>query len=129
MVFSLDGQAAREDEWDRGAIVRGFWGCRGSAWSGLKVRTRGLVACVCGSNAADAGIPVAGVTDGSVTSGRPGIGRGTSYKTRTGVLNFLNGWIDVLRWQRLPEMDWLGEFLFKHINGIADRVSTHFAAS
>jgi transposase len=35
------------------------------------------------------------------------------------VLNFLNGWIDALRWQRLPEMDRLGVFLFKHIEGIA----------
>jgi len=42
-----------------------------------------------------------------------------TYKTRTGVLNFVNGWIDALRWQRLPEMDRLGEFLFKHIEGIA----------
>jgi transposase len=41
------------------------------------------------------------------------------YKTRPGVLNFLNGWIDALRWQRLPEMDRLGEFLFTHIEGIA----------
>jgi transposase len=41
------------------------------------------------------------------------------YKTRTGVLNFLNGWCDALRWQRLPEMDRLGEFLFKHLDGIA----------
>jgi transposase len=41
------------------------------------------------------------------------------YKTRTGVLNFLNGWIDALRWQRLPEMDRLGAFLFKHVDGIA----------
>jgi transposase len=41
------------------------------------------------------------------------------YKTRPGVLNFLNNWIDALRWQRLPEMDRLGEFLFKHIEGIA----------
>jgi transposase len=41
------------------------------------------------------------------------------YKTRTGVLNFLNGWIDALRWQRLPEMDRLGEFLFTHLEGIA----------
>jgi hypothetical protein len=41
------------------------------------------------------------------------------YKTRTGVLNFVNGWIDALRWQRLPEMDRLGEFLFTHIEGIA----------
>ena len=42
-----------------------------------------------------------------------------TYKTRTGVLNFVNGWIDALRWQRLPEMDRLGQFLFKHIEGIA----------
>ena len=31
----------------------------------------------------------------------------------------LNGWINALRWQRLPEMDRLGEFLFRHIEGIA----------
>ena len=42
-----------------------------------------------------------------------------TYKTRTGVLRFLNGWCDALRWQRLPEMDRLGEFLFKHLDGIA----------
>ena len=42
-----------------------------------------------------------------------------TYKTRVGVLNFLNGWCDALRWQRLPEMDRLGEFLFKHLEGIA----------
>jgi transposase len=42
-----------------------------------------------------------------------------TYKTRTGVLDFLNGWIDALRWQRLPEMHRLGEFLFKHVEGIA----------
>lgn len=42
-----------------------------------------------------------------------------TYKTRPGVLNFLNGWIDALRWQRLPEMVRLGEFLFRHIEGIA----------
>jgi transposase len=42
-----------------------------------------------------------------------------TYKTRTGVLNFLNGWCDALRWQRLPEMERLGEFLFKHFDGIA----------
>ena len=28
------------------------------------------------------------------------------------------GWFQALRWQRLPEMD-LGDFLLKHINGIA----------
>jgi transposase len=42
-----------------------------------------------------------------------------TYKTRTGVLNFLNGWCDALRWQRLPEMERLGEFLLKHLDGIA----------
>jgi transposase len=42
-----------------------------------------------------------------------------TYKTRTGVLNFLNGWCEALRWQRLPEMERLGAFLFKHLEGIA----------
>lgn len=42
-----------------------------------------------------------------------------TYKTRTGVLNVLNGWIDALRWQRLPEMERLGDFLFRHVEGIA----------
>jgi transposase len=42
-----------------------------------------------------------------------------TYKTRPGVLNFLNGWINALCWQGLPEMDRLGEFLFRHIEGIA----------
>ena len=42
-----------------------------------------------------------------------------TYKTRSGVLNVLNGWIQALRWQRLPEMERLGDFLFKHLEGIA----------
>jgi transposase len=42
-----------------------------------------------------------------------------TYKTRPGVLDFLLGWIKALRWQRLPEMERLGDFLFKHIKGIA----------
>jgi len=42
-----------------------------------------------------------------------------TYKTRLGVLNFLLGWIRALRWQRLPEMERLGDFLFHHIEGIA----------
>jgi transposase len=41
------------------------------------------------------------------------------YKTRRGVLDFVLGWIKALRWQRLPEMDRLGEFLFRHVEGIA----------
>jgi transposase len=42
-----------------------------------------------------------------------------TYKTRDGVLTFLMGWFKALRWQRLPEMERLGEFLLKHIDGIA----------
>ncbi len=42
-----------------------------------------------------------------------------TYKTRPGVLNFLLGWIKALRWQRLPEMERLGDCLFKHLEGIA----------
>jgi transposase len=42
-----------------------------------------------------------------------------TYRTRPGVLNFVNGWINALRWQRLPEMERLGEFLFRHLEGIA----------
>jgi transposase len=42
-----------------------------------------------------------------------------TYKTRPGVLNCLLGWMRALRWQRLPEMDRLGEFLFRHLEGIA----------
>ncbi len=41
------------------------------------------------------------------------------YKTRHGVLDFLLGWLKALRWQRLPEMERLGEFLFRHVEGIA----------
>lgn len=42
-----------------------------------------------------------------------------TYKARPGVLSFLMGWFKALRWQRLPEMERLGDFLLKHINGIA----------
>ena len=42
-----------------------------------------------------------------------------TYKTRPGVLNFVLGWIRALRWQRLPEMERLGDFLFRHLEGIA----------
>lgn len=42
-----------------------------------------------------------------------------TYKTRPGVLNFLMGWFKALRWQRLPEMERLGDVLLKHIDGIA----------
>ena len=49
----------------------------------------------------------------------PQLNRLWTYKTRPGVLDFLLGWIKALRWQRLPEMERLGDFLFKHIEGIA----------
>lgn len=42
-----------------------------------------------------------------------------TYGTRPGVLNFLLGWLQALRWQRLPEMHRLGDFLFRHLEGIA----------
>lgn len=42
-----------------------------------------------------------------------------TYQTRPGVLNFLMGWFKALRWQRLPEMERLGDCLLKHLDGIA----------
>jgi transposase len=42
-----------------------------------------------------------------------------TYKTRDGVANFLWGWLEALRWQRLPEMEKLGDTLVKHFDGIA----------
>lgn len=48
-----------------------------------------------------------------------------TYSTRNRVLNFLLGWIAALRWQRLPEMERLGDFLFRHIEGIAAYCDHH----
>src|SRR5665811_1807409 len=42
-----------------------------------------------------------------------------TYTTRPGVLRFVLGWMNALRWQRLPEMERLGDFLFRHLEGIA----------
>jgi transposase len=42
-----------------------------------------------------------------------------TYKTPMGVADFLGGWLNALRWQRLPEMDRLGDFLLRHLEGIA----------
>ena len=42
-----------------------------------------------------------------------------TYKTRDGVARFLFGWLKALRWQRLPEMEKLGDTLVKHFDGIA----------
>jgi transposase len=41
------------------------------------------------------------------------------YKTRAGVAQFLLGWLKALRWQRLPEMEKLGDTLVNHFDGIA----------
>jgi transposase len=42
-----------------------------------------------------------------------------TYKTREGVARFLFGWLKALRWQRLPEMEELGDTLVNHFDGIA----------
>jgi transposase len=42
-----------------------------------------------------------------------------TYKTPRGVGDFLVAWLKALRWQRLPEMEKLGAFLVKHLEGIA----------
>ena len=40
-----------------------------------------------------------------------------------GVLNFPIGWFTALRWQRLPQMEQLGDFLLEYINGaISNRI-------
>ena len=42
-----------------------------------------------------------------------------TYTTRDGVARFLFGWLKALRWQRLPEMEKLGDTLVNHYEGIA----------
>lgn len=42
-----------------------------------------------------------------------------TYKTPMGLGDFLVGWLKALRWQRLPEMERLGQFLVRHLDGIA----------
>lgn len=42
-----------------------------------------------------------------------------TYTTRWGVARFLLGWLNALRWQRLPEMEKLGATLANHVEGIA----------
>jgi len=42
-----------------------------------------------------------------------------TYKARDGVAHYLWGWLKALRWQRLPEMEKLGDTLVKHFDGIA----------
>jgi hypothetical protein len=76
--FSLVVQPTREDAWDRGAIVRGFWGCPDSAWGEWRGRIqRRRVACRFGSSdEAPAGIRVVAVAVARVACGRRGIARG-----------------------------------------------------
>lgn len=42
-----------------------------------------------------------------------------TYTTRDGVARCLFGWLKALRWQRLPEMETLGDTLIRHVDGIA----------
>jgi transposase len=42
-----------------------------------------------------------------------------TYTTRDGVARFLFDWLKALRWQRLPEMEKLGDTLVNHYDGIA----------
>jgi transposase len=42
-----------------------------------------------------------------------------TYPTRAGVARWLFGWLKALRWQRLPEMEKLGDTLVRHFDGIA----------
>jgi transposase len=42
-----------------------------------------------------------------------------TYTTRDGVARFLFGWLKALCWQRLPEMEKLGDTLVNHFDGIA----------
>lgn len=42
-----------------------------------------------------------------------------TYTTHAGVARFLFGWLKALRWQRLPEMEKLGDVLVRHFDGIA----------
>jgi transposase len=42
-----------------------------------------------------------------------------TYTTHDGVATFLWGWLEALRWPRLPEMETLGDTLVTHFDGIA----------
>lgn len=48
-----------------------------------------------------------------------------TYKTREGVARFLFGWLKALRWQRLPEIEKLGDTLVNHFDGIAAYCDHH----
>jgi len=46
-----------------------------------------------------------------------------TYQASEGVARFLFGWLKALRWQRLPEMETLGDLLVGHFDGILLRSS------
>src|ERR1700681_4475347 len=67
--FSLDVLPTREDPWDRGAIVRGFWACPDFGWRPLKVRmTPGAVDFGCMWIAMGGDTRAVDVADGSAVS-------------------------------------------------------------
>jgi hypothetical protein len=91
---------SREDTWDRRASALGFWVWRVFGSSGLSGRgTHRMRACARGLNG-DASAP-------------------TNAAVRHGV-----SWSKARRWQRLPEMEKLGDTLVKHFDGIAASVKT-----
>ena len=73
----------------------------------------------CGDRSAPSSRPCSQTIAGSskpTCSASNSIGSGPAKRAQ-GVLNFVMGWFKALRWQRLPEMERLGDFLLKHING------------
>jgi hypothetical protein len=78
--FSLVVLATREDAWDRGAIVRGFWDCPVSVWreSKEKTVTRRFASAFASSGADRAAIRAVAAADAVAGYGRLGIARGTT---------------------------------------------------
>jgi len=127
--FSLDVLPTREDAWGRqeffraGAVMREHG--RGKRWLWLR-RWK----TVRGSKRVELQTLLAAkrrLFKAYVL--REQLDRLWTYKTRLGVLTFLLGWIRALRWQRLPEMERLGDCLFHHIEGIATTVITQCASA
>jgi len=47
-----------------------------------------------------------------------------NYRYRGAMLNYLNKWIEQLKWQRLVPFEKLAETLLKHVDGIANYCET-----
>ena len=47
-----------------------------------------------------------------------------NYRYRGAMLNYLNKWMDQLRWQRLVPFEKLAQMLLKHVDGIANYCET-----